>query len=194
MTKWVPLCAAVVAAAAILSGCGDAATTTSSSDAGTAGQPTTASSPETARPVAPPPVHHRRHRHRSAAASATTSSSATAASTTSSTASAPAGPTPAIQKAVNELLTVDTGAPPTSADTQTVTADFLRLAGKCRESPEKLASEIWANDQDLHKNGVQEDAVSVSNHLVTVATGLSASATPTDCASLLAAYLVLREQ
>jgi hypothetical protein len=62
------------------------------------------------------------------------------------------------------------------------------------ESPEKLAAEIWASDHDLHKSGVQEDAVSVRNRLASVAGGLSTTATPMNCASLLAAYLVLREQ
>jgi hypothetical protein len=59
--------------------------------------------------------------------------------------------------------------------------------------PEKLAAEIWASIQDLHKNGLQEEAASVSNQLATVAGGLPAKASPTNCASLLAACLLMRK-
>jgi hypothetical protein len=196
--KLVAACAA--AGVAALAGCGSNTGTTSStasSAATVAATPTmTSSAPAAPPPVEPRPKHRRHRRRRPASVSSTTTSltNTSTATSSASTSSAPAGPTPAIRKALNELLTVDTGAPPTAGDTQAVTADFVRLQGKCRESPEKLAAEIWASDQDLRKNGVQEDAVSVSNHLATVAGGLSTKATPTNCASLLAAYLVLREQ
>lgn len=193
--KFGTFCAAA-AAAATLAGCGSGGTSTTS---GTAEQPAEATSATATQSGASAPTAHRRHHRRRPAPVSSTTTSAThsmsvTSSSSSSTTAAPSGPTPAIQKAVDQLLTVDTGAPPTSSDTQAVTADFVRLQGKCRETPEKLASEIWASDQDLHKNGRQGNAVSVTHDLVTVVGGLPAKATPTNCASLLAAYLVMREQ
>lgn len=88
------------------------------------------------------------------------------------------------------LATVDGNA----AEARAITADFEGLRGKCREAPSRLAGEIWASERDLHQHGIQENAEDVANHLARVAGGLSSSATPTNCASLLAAYLVLREQ
>jgi hypothetical protein len=88
---------------------------------------------------------------------------------------------------------VDKGDSYDDSSPQEITADFVKLGGKCREAPERLAAEIWASEQDLHKNHVGEDAEDVTAHLTTAASGLGKAATPTSCAALLAAYLVLRE-
>lgn len=63
----------------------------------------------------------------------------------------------------------------------------------CRESQEKVASEIWASWQDLQKNNRPTTLLHVAQALGTVTSGLTSNAEPTNCAALLAAYLVTAE-
>ena len=63
----------------------------------------------------------------------------------------------------------------------------------CREPQDKVASEIWASWQDLQKNNRPTSLLHVAQALDTVTSGLTPNAEPTNCASLLAAYLVTAE-
>jgi hypothetical protein len=139
----------------------------------------------------PPAVHTKAET--STSTTSTTTTSTQRPSSASSPSRAPTPPTqvsPAITAAVAKLVEVtDTD----QSDASAITHDFVTLHGKCRETPIKLAGEINFGVDDLHKNGVTGDARTVANALATTAQGLGRAATPTSCASLLAAYLILRE-
>lgn len=63
----------------------------------------------------------------------------------------------------------------------------------CRESPDKVSGEIWASWKDLQKNNRPTSLLHVARALDTVGSGLTPNAEPTNCAALLAAYLVTAE-
>ena len=65
-----------------------------------------------------------------------------------------------------------------------------RLAPACKESRHRLAGEIWASWKDLHKNGKNDSILSV---LVHIRESIPSSLGRTNCAGIMAAYLVLRE-
>lgn len=64
------------------------------------------------------------------------------------------------------------------------------LEQDCTETQDKLAAKVWASWTDLQKNGVDETILSLIEH---VRSSIPASLAPTDCAQIMAAYLVLRE-
>ena len=70
-------------------------------------------------------------------------------------------------------------------------AQLSRLQPDCRESRDVLAGEIWGSWKDLHKNGLNESMLSVFKH---VRQSIPRSLAPTNCAQIMAAYLVLRER
>lgn len=60
----------------------------------------------------------------------------------------------------------------------------------CRESSDRVAAESWASWKDLLKNNRNVPLLQVVHDLQRLGGGLSSNARPTDCAALLAAYLV----
>jgi len=106
-------------------------------------------------------------------------------SSSGSSSSTPQDPT---AKAAQDLASLEPGDDPSAF--QTVLTDLRPV---CREDPEKVASEIWASWQDLKKNNRPTSLLHVAQALDTVGSGLTPNARPTNCASLLAAYLVTAE-
>jgi hypothetical protein len=116
---------------------------------------------------------------------------------------------------VRSLIVAGCGSSPSSSSSSTPTSPTAAAAQKlatfqpgaegafesalndlkpvCRENPDKLAAEIWASWQDLKKNNRPTSLLHVAQALDTVGSGLTPNAEPTNCASLLAAYLVTAE-
>jgi len=90
------------------------------------------------------------------------------------------------------LATFQEGSDPASGDplVAKLNTALNRLAPKCRESHHKLAAETWASWKDLRKNGVDESILSVLTH---VRESIPAVMGRTNCAQIMAAYLLLRE-
>ena len=105
-------------------------------------------------------------------------------SSSSSSAAPPASPTAA---AAQKLATIQPGAE------SAFEAALNDLQPVCRESPDKVAGFIYAGWEDLKKNNRPTSLLHVAQALDTVGSGLTPNAEPTNCAALLAAYLVTAE-
>jgi hypothetical protein len=79
-----------------------------------------------------------------------------------------------------------------SAETATITADLTALAPDCEETTQTLATDISDAEQDLIRHGIEGNAATVANALVTAVDGLAKSAKPTVCDQLIATYLSSR--
>ena len=118
------------------------------------------------------------------------SSSSSSASSSATTPASPAA------KAAQQLATIQEGGTPSAGDPLVASFETALndLQPVCTESPDKLASEIWASWQDLQKNNRPTSLLHVARALDTVGGGLTSNAEPTNCAALLAAYLVTAEE
>ena len=100
-----------------------------------------------------------------------------------------------ITKAATDLTSLQEGGPPSSGDplVQSFATALSDLESGCSENPEKLANEIYAAQQDLQKNNRSASLLHIAQALDTAAAPLRSNG-PTDCAQILAVYLVDAEK
>ncbi len=98
---------------------------------------------------------------------------------------------PSPESPAYKLALYDSGYAPDATTVAKYQSALDVLKQHCTEDEPTLASEIWASWKDLESNKVTDETIlSLMAHITQ---SVPASAAPTDCRAVMAAYLLMRE-